>query len=271
MPHLIQLIDALTNFRSLIHQSIVEGGSEGKNAMIRSSRPILNVHEAVKSALISAGIAENALFPPLNNRSPELKLAGSRKQKDQDVCVIPSFSPTEEVLTEGLLDNVKDAYGEAFTERTIVINIRSQISSIQKNFDTMHERTTSEAINLHDRCPKICLGEVYMIAIPEYDERAMKNKEIVFKKPNPSLVLKYIKSFQAINSRKTTEKNFYQYESVCLLIVDFSQTPIKVYDTETSLKEAGLIPQETTVDMYSLSWDNFVPSLLKTYQTRFGA
>jgi hypothetical protein len=91
MPHLIQLSEALTNFRTLIHQSIKEGGSDGKNAMIRSSRPILNLHEAVKSALISAGIDENALFPPFNNRSPELKLAGSRKQKTKMFALFHLF------------------------------------------------------------------------------------------------------------------------------------------------------------------------------------
>jgi hypothetical protein len=271
MPHLISINDALTNFRSLIEQSIIEGGLEGKTAMIRSSNPILNLHEAVKSELIKAGINEASIFPPLNSRKPELKLAGSRKQKDQDVCVVPNLNKTEEVLAEGLLDDVVDIYGEAYTERTIAINIRSQISSIQKNFDTLHERTTSEAINLHDRCPKMCLGEVYMIAVPEYDEQEMKNNSIVFKKTKQAIVLKYIKSFQAINNRKTVEKNFYQYERVCLLIVDFSKTPIQIYDTQEALIEAGLIPKDTVVDMASLSWKSFIPSLLTTYTTRFGS
>lgn len=271
MQNLISIHDALNNFRTLIQQSIIEGGSTGKEAMIRSSRPILNLHEAVKTELVKAGIDEDRIFPPLSKRTPELKLAGSRKQKNQDVCVVPKFIHIEEVLTEGLLENVIDTYGEAFTERTIAINIRSQISSIQKNFDTLHERTTSEAINLHDRCPKMCLGEVYMIAVPEYDDKEIKNNKVVFKKPNPSLVLKYIKSFQAINNRKTIEKNFYQYERVCLLIVDFSKNPLKIYDTNEALIEDGLIPNEANVDISSLTWKNFIPSLLDTYKTRFGS
>ena len=271
MSHLISIEDALNNFRELIHQSIIDGGSAGKEAMIRSSRPILNLHEAVKSELIKAGIDNNLIFPPLNRRTPELKLAGSRKQKNQDVCVASNLIKTEEILTEGLLENIVDNYGEKFTERIISINIRSQISSIQKNFDTLHERTTSEAINLHDRCPKICLGEVYMIAVPEYDDKEIKNNKVVFKKTNQSLVMKYIKSFQAINNRKTIEKSFYQYERVCLLIVDFSKTPIKIYDTQESLIEDGLIPKEAKVDINSLTWNSFIPSLLNTYNTRFGS
>jgi hypothetical protein len=208
---------AIENFKELIEASIIENGAKGKEAMIRSSRPILNIHEAVKVELVEAGINEDLIFPPLNSRTPELKLAGSRKQKNQDVCVVSNLDKAEEILEEGLLQNVVDEYGEKFTERTISINIRSQISSIQKNFDTLYERTTSEAINLHDRCPKMVLGEVYMIAVPEYDDKEVKDNKIVFKKPNQATVLKYIKSFQAINNRKGTEKNFYKYEKVCAI------------------------------------------------------
>lgn len=76
---LISIQEALNNFKELIDNSIVEGGDTGKEAMIRSSRPILNLHEAVKSELVKAGIDEHLIFPPLNSRTPELKLAGSRK------------------------------------------------------------------------------------------------------------------------------------------------------------------------------------------------
>ncbi len=261
--------EAIDNFKELIESSIINNGAKGKEAMIRSSRPILNIHEAIKVELVEAGINEDLIFPPLNRRSPELKLAGSRKQKNQDVCVISDLDKAEEVLEEGLLQDVVDEFGEKFTERTISINVRSQISSIQKNFDTLYERTTSEAINLHDRCPKMVLGEVYMIAVPEYDDKEVKNHKIVFKKTHQATVLKYIKSFQAINNRKGTEKNFYKYEKVCLLIVDFSQSPAKIYNTANELKEARLIPEDSPIDISELSWEKFVPDLLEIHQERF--
>lgn len=260
---------AIERFKELIDSSILEGGAKGKEAMIRSSRPILNIHEAVKKELIEAGVKEELIFPPLNSRSPELKLAGSRKQKNQDVCMVSNLGKAEEIMQEGLLQDVVDEYGEKFTERTIAINVRSQISSIQKNFDTLYERTTSEAINLHDRCPRMVLGEVYMIAVPEYDDREVKNNKIVFKKANQATVLKYIKSFQAINNRKGIEKNFYKYEKVCLLIVDFSQNPVKIYNTSKELKDAGLIPKDSAIDISELSWEKFIPDLLQIYKERF--
>jgi hypothetical protein len=270
MPNSISIQKAVNNFKTLIEDSIKGGGEEAKQAMIRSSRPILNLHEAVKSELIKAGVAKDFIFPPLNSRTPELKLAGSRKQKNQDVCVVPNHKKAEQILEEGLLQDVVDEFGEKFTERTISINIRSQISSIQKNFDTLYERTTSEAINLHDRCPNMCLGEVYMIAVPEYDDKAIRDSKVVFKKVNQALVLKYIKSFQAINNRKGIEKNFYKYEKVCLLIVDFSKSPAKIYNTNAELIKDGLMPKDSTVDISELSWSKFIPELLKTYNERFG-
>ncbi len=268
--NLITLQQAIHNFKTLIEESIITGGEEGKQAMIRSSRPILNLHEAVKSELIKNGVNGKLIFPPISARIPEMKLAGSLKQKNQDVCVIPSFEKKVEVLKEGLLQDTIDEYGERFTERTISINIRSQISSIQKNFDTLYERTLSEAINLHDRCPKMCLGEVYMIAIPEYDDKEIKNKKVAFKKINQATVSKYIKSFLAINARKGTEKNFYQYEKACLLIVDFSQSPVKIYNNNDELIADGLLPEATTLNFSELSWNNFIPDLLSIYAERFG-
>ena len=270
MPNSISIQKAVNNFKTLIEDSIKEGGEEAKQAMIRSSRPILNLHEAVKSELIKEGVAKDFIFPPLNYRTPELKLAGSRKQKNQDVCIVPSHKKAKEILKEGLLQDIVDEFGEKFTERTISINVRSQISSIQKNFDTLYERTTSEAINLHDRCPKMCMGEVYMIAVPEYDDKAIRENKVVFKKISQALVLKYIKSFQAINDRKGVEKNFYKYEKVCLLIVDFSKAPAKIYNTNADLIKDGLIPEDSNVDISELSWVKFVPELLQTYADRFG-
>ena len=174
--------EAVFNFKYLIENAVLVGGNKAKTAIIRSSKPILNIHEAVKHELIKNGVEKHKIYPPLGERVPELKLAGSLKKKDQDVCVIPNIPRKKEVLSDGLLEGVADPFGIQFTSRTISINIRSQVSSIQKNFDTMYERTISEAQNLHDRCPNMVLGEVYMIAVPGYDDRQFANKKVAFKK-----------------------------------------------------------------------------------------
>lgn len=67
---------AIDSFKELIENSIIKNGAKGKEAMIRSSRPILNIHEAVKVEFIESSINEALIFPPLDCRTPELKLAG---------------------------------------------------------------------------------------------------------------------------------------------------------------------------------------------------
>jgi hypothetical protein len=271
MKNLISIQQAVNNFKDLIENSIIEGGSKAKTAMIRSSRPILNIHEAVKGQLVLSGVNEKLIFPPLGERKPELKLAGGLKQKNQDVCVAPNNAyHKSETLTIGLLKGTEDVYGEDFTKRTLTINIRSQISSIQKNFDTLYERTISEAQNLHDRCPHMVLGEVYLIAVPEYNDKEFSNNKCVFKNISPKIVEKYIKSFQAITNRTELDKFFYQYEATCLLIVDFSNKVPKIYHSTRELIEDGLLPADTDVKYEGLDWSNFSKKLMKIYAERFG-
>lgn len=261
---------ALINFKSLIENAILAEGRKGITSAIRSSIPILNLHEAVKYEFVKIGISPERIFPPLGARNPELKLAGSLKQKYQDICIKPELlAPQEAILTEGLLKGVVDEFGEDFTEKIISINIRSQISSLQKNFDTLFERTFSESQNLHERCPKMCLGEVYMIAIPEYDDRYFEQKTISFKKPRREVVEQYIRSFLSINERQAPQRNFYQYERVCLLIVNFSQGLPVIYDSDQSLIDAGLLAADSDLSIATLTWNSFAESLMSKWKERF--
>lgn len=262
--------DAVLNFKTSIDQSILMGGNAGKTAMIRSSVPILNIHEAVKHELVLRNINPNLIYPPMYCRTPELKLAGALKQKDQDICVTPNNVPRrQETLIGGLLDQTVDNYGFEYTKKSLVINVRSQISSIQKNFDTLFERTYAEAQNLHERCPDMVLGEVYLLAVPEYDDTMFGNNTISFKRVSQQLVEKYIKSFKAISDRINIQGDYYKYESTCLLIVDFSRTIPKIYNTTTELINDGLLPQNTALQYEGLDWGNFLDKLLNKYHSRF--
>ena len=269
--NLITIQQAVNNFKLLIEQAIEEDGNVGKTAMIRSSQPILNLHEAVKTQLINNGVNSSLIYPPLGTRRPEIKLAGALKQKNQDICILPNNINLEnEVLLTGLLEGVIDPYGIKSTNRILTINVRSQISSIQKNFDTLYERIIFEAQNLHERCPEIVLGEMYMIAVPEYDDREFKNNTIKFRNVSPALVKKYIKSFKAISGRRKTDKNFFQYEASCLLIVDFSKNPPKIYTSTSELIQKGLLDEDTDVHYEGLGWNDFIANLISAYENRFG-
>jgi hypothetical protein len=269
MTNLITIQQAVDNFKKLIETSILEGGIKAKEAMIRSSKPINNIHEAVKADLIRKGISPARIHPPLNETKPELKLAGFIKQKHQDVCVSPDgYVPEEETMTEGILREATDYYGKDYTERTISINVRSQMSSLAKNFDTLYERTIAEAQNLHVRCPKMVLGEVYMIPVKEYDASVMDENRVEFI-DRIGAVEKYIKSFQAINGRPNYEREDYKYERVCLLLVDFQQTPAKIYSTNQELYDDGLLDEASDASIEELSWETFTDNILSAYNERF--
>lgn len=271
MTNLITIQQAVDGFKELIETSIIEGGIKAKEAIIRSSRPINFIHEAVKADFIRKGISPDRIHPPLGASKPELKLAGFIKQKHQDVCVSPDgYIPDSEIMTEGILREATDYYGKDYTERTISVNIRSQMSSLAKNFDTLYERTIAEAQNLHVRCPKMVLGEVYMIPVKEYDVIVMDNNVVQFI-DKVGAVEKYIKSFQAINGRLDYTREDYKYERVCLLLVDFEQSPAKIYSTNQDLINDGLLDESSTASIDELSWETFTDNILSNYETRFGS
>jgi hypothetical protein len=271
--YLINLQDALNKIKHSIENAIETGGTEGKNNLIRTSKPIGLLHDVVKSELIKNNISDKLIAPALGVSRGELSLAGFFKKKDQDVCVMQKgLKPITETLeNEGILNGVEDKYGKDFTEKCLSINVRSQLSSCAKNFDTLYERTILEAINLHKRCPKMCLGEFYMITVREYDSSAANRHEVKYRdtKGIQNHIEKYILSFGAINNRVTTNDSF-KYERVCLLIVDFSQDTPKYYGSDSELKNDGLLSENSSASINDMNFESFVPTLLKTYSKRFG-
>lgn len=271
---LITLQEAINEIKSSIEGAILKSGTLGKNNLIKTQKPIKLIHEVVKSELINKNIRADLIKPLLNDSNGELTLSGFLKNKDQDICVVPkSKIPIPEVLKlDGILKGTNDKYGHMYTESCLSINIRSQLSSSAKNFDTLYERTFAEALNLHLRCPKMVLGEVYMIAVNEYDSNASNKKQIGFKniKKIDKHIEKYLMSFSAINMRKNTETEHYKYERTCLLVVDFSKDIPKIYNTDDELREDGLLPSKTYATIKNLCFPNFINDITNVYIERFG-
>ena len=274
MTNLITLQNAVNEIKNSIETAIKQSGTEGKNNLIRSQKPIKLLHEVVKAELIHNSLSFKCLNPPLEQSNGELSLSGFFKKKDQDICVVPNGAEEikETLNFQGILYGKEDKYGSDFTEKTLSINVRSQLSSSAKNFDTLYERIFAEALNLHLRCPKMVLGELYMIAVNEYDSDAANNKQIKYKnvKGVAKHIEKYLLSFSAVNGRKSTTDDHFKYERVCLLIVDFSQKIPKIYNTNEELIQDDLLPENSIATIKNLSFPNFVSDLLDIYSTRFG-
>jgi hypothetical protein len=262
--------DQLVEFKRMIEEAILENGVKGKESVIRASGLINLVHDAVKYELIENGINPDNIFPKLYESKPEIKLVGFFKQKDQDVCAVPSNIEKQKVLINwgplGYL-NKTDPYGDEFSRNTLVINVRSQMSSLAKNADTLFERAIAEAQNLHIQYPDIVLGEVYLIPTNEYDDELVKDRKVGFKDRNTD-VERYITFFNSLNNRNNVESDEYKYEKCALLIVDFSKEKPYLYTSTAELVRDGLLPEGFQVEAGTLSFNSFTQDIIDTYARR---
>ena len=262
--------DQLVKFKRMIEDAIIEGGAEGKNACIRTQAPINLIHDAVKQELIDHGIMEELIYPPLGESKPEIKLAGFLKQKDQDVCVVPNgIDEKRTPINWGLMafQNEIDPYGFDYSTNTLVINVRSQMSSLAKNADTLFERTFAEALNLHMRYPKMVLGEVYLIPVYEYDDTEAAKHKVKFKNKHVN-VEKYITFFDAINNRQKLDET-YKYERCTLLVVDFRPETPKLYRNSAELKADGIVSASFPIEYATLSFDTFTEEIVDVDAARY--
>ena len=266
--------EAVARIKYLIEKSIIDGGVEAKNNLIRTQGPICILHDVAKASFMRLGVNPDYINPPYGEHNGELKLAGFFKCKDQDICILPgNVSAEEEILLfDGILKGKKDPFGFDLTQKILSVNVRSQLSSIAKNFDTLYERTFAEALNLHLRCPNMVLGEFYMIPVFEYDDNLAKEHRVGFKSNRKiqEHIQKYIYSFGAVNNRSTISGEEYKYERVCLLIVDFNRDTPKIYNTDDELKADGLLPEHTTASINNMNFSTFASTLMSIYQQRFG-
>lgn len=151
----------------------------------------------------------------------------------------------------------------------MALNVRSQLSSIQKNYDTMFERVFAEALTLHNRFPHMVLGYLYLIPTVGYDSDAAKQRQITLSERYN--LQKYILSFSAITGRSGPTDVAWKYERLCLLIADFEKNPPTIMGDMRSLLSEGLVTEEFS-RLYS--FDNLAPQgffdeLYKTMMERY--
>jgi len=262
--------DQLLQFKTCIEDSIVRDGVKGKESAIRSKFLINLIHEAVKYEFIEKGINPDNIYPPFGATKPEIKMAGFLKQKDQDICIVPNkITKNSTTIDWGPLafEKKHDPYGMDYSTNSLVINVRSQMSSLSKNSDTLFERTFAEAHNLHLRYPEIVLGEVYLIPLYEYDDNLVKENKVGFKSKQTN-VEKYISFFNAINNRQSGGDSF-AYERCALLIVDFDQPQPYLFKNSSELKDAGIISQDFGIEYATLNFQDFAADILEVYASRY--
>lgn len=275
---------ACDNFRFAFKRAVEIAGDKGKQSLTTSSKHILLFHEVVKSELIRNGVRPDLIFPPQYSSEGELKFTGFIKAKKQDISAVPSAyigKETPENITIGMMTGNIDVFGKNYTENSLVVNIRSQMSSIGNNVDTIAERAFAETLNLHMRCPNMVLGELFILPItglkmnevkknnPVY-EPIIKTKKKKNSKTTAESIETVINTYSSINNRNIASDEDYKYERLCLILADFSQTPVKIYKTTAELIADNLLPNGSTATLNGLEFDTFISDLLNIYSTRFG-
>jgi len=249
-------------------------GAKAKASLTTSGRLIAELHEvvkiSVKKELKNNGLinADFIVHPPFGKSKPEKTVNGYLKAKKQDVVFF--FNPEQEVsIKKGPLKGESDSVGEETTKKSIIIGVRSQLSSIDKNFDTLMERAYAEALNMRLRIPEVVMGEVFLLPVNEYDETVMSRNIVQFSS-NKTKIKKYLLLFDAISNRKksTSKLDYHKYERSCVLIVDFQQSPVKIYETLDELKQDGIVPKNFKIDFCQLSPKNFSEDLVRLYRAR---
>ena len=250
-------------------------GLSAKTGLIRSESLIQRIHEVTKQSLhseLNFREIEHEIHPPLGAKSPELTVWGLLKKKKQDIVILAGNMEAEpELIQVGPLAGQMDELGRRVTNQSIVIGVRSQLSSIAKNFDTLMERTFAETINLRFRHPRLVMGEVYLLAVKDYDEQLMKENRVGWKNEYTN-VERFISIFNSMSGRDDYEdvNEFYRYERCVLLLVDFSLEPPKVYETLDELRADGIVGANFNQNFYRLSPTNFSQDLVHAYMRRHG-
>ncbi len=246
-----------------------ENGQKAKEALIRSQNSIRLFHECTKISLkktLERSISKNWLcFPPVGQNSPELKIYGRIKGKDQDLVYLCEKLKRERI-TEGPNEGEIDTVGLSALASSIVVGVRSQMSSVDKNFDTLMERAFAETLNLRLRIPTLTMGELYVLPLIELDDQAMRSNQVRFKSKRVNAE-KFIKTFNSFSGRADLEiHNQYKYDATALLFLDLKQSPPKVFFNEHDLSNAGFT--DSTCSLFSnIKPEEFDDRIVKKYMT----
>lgn len=193
---------------------------ENPQKAVRGQGMIKQLHDFSIRELKRLGISERKFII-----KPEATIFGAHKPKEVDVAVIH-----KEV---GPL---------------IIVSIRSQMSSIDKNFINYYEGIIGDVISLHEKYPDLVIGEIYMLPKETIIRDLDGHRRI-----EPHDLRKKEKLFKRITNRKDGKDRLDKYEHLAFLAVDFVKEPPEVLD----------IPEDPTLRI-----EDFYDKLLRTYEER---
>lgn len=223
------------------------GASSNSINEIRSGKIIENIHDYAQDYLVSEGVPDSYIVR-------DRRCEGYFKRKEQDILVTKS--------THSICEDPE-----------ISINVRSQMSSIQKNFDTLFERLVAESVNLHEKYEDLTCGYLYLIPTVGLDSTALKEGKLITKERYN--LEKYIDCFLKIAARKSSTDDKYKYEAMGLIIVDVKDDgSFLIVDDLEYIFSIGRVSREFFLE-YRNNFDDLNPfntmnKLLDVYDSRKG-
>ncbi|AKI97991.1 hypothetical protein [Kosmotoga pacifica] len=240
------IIDINDYLRRFVN-AYLSGAEKNSINAIRSGKIINNIHNYVIDYLKYKKVREEYI-------TPEKKCKGYFKTKKQDILVTKSQS-------------------KICFEPELSINVRSQMSSIQKNYDTLYERLIAEAVNLHEEYPNLVCGYLYLLPTIGLDSKDL-SKGIINPREQYNLE-QYIESFLIISGRHSKEDAIYKYEAFGLILIDLDSNGnfklVTDLDYLVAIKRISKkFADEFRVRFNELSPLLFMERLIKEYDHRKG-
>lgn len=246
-----ELVNILDGIKTDFESAIEDPDDNPSYSLIRSEDLIGRVHTYIIDQLEDNGVNPQNIQEDTHPNDTSATVYGFPKTKSQDILV-HSYEENGPIVGPRM-----------------AINVRSQLSSIGKNFDTIFERIYAESLNLHNRFPYLPLGYFFLLPKRGYDSSAKQNN--VVERSEKFDVQKFISSYSSLSGRESPEDEKWKYEAMCLLIVDFEQSPPQIMDNIDDFVEQEIVTPEFA-EIYGsevISVENFFEKLLSDYKTRY--
>jgi hypothetical protein len=246
-----KLVNILDGIKTDFESAIEDPDDNPSYSLIRSEDLIGRVHTYIIDQLEDNGVNPQNIQEDTYPNDTSATVYGFPKTKSQDILV-HSYEENGPIVGPRM-----------------AINVRSQLSSIGKNFDTIFERIYAESLNLHNRFPYLPLGYFFLLPKRGYDSSAKQNN--VVERSEKFDVQKFISSYSSLSGRESPEDEKWKYEAMCLLIVDFEQSPPQIMDNIDDFVEQEIVTPEFA-EIYGsevISVENFFEKLLSDYKTRY--
>lgn len=246
-----ELVNILDGIKTDFESAIEDPDDNPSYSLIRSEDLIGRVHTYIIDQLEDNGVNPQNIQEDTYPNDTSATVYGFPKTKSQDILV-HSYEENGPIVGPRM-----------------AINVRSQLSSIGKNFDTIFERIYAESLNLHNRFPYLPLGYFFLLPKRGYDSSAKQNN--VVERSEKFDVQKFISSYSSLSGRESPEDEKWKYEAMCLLIVDFEQSPPQIMDNIDDFVEQEIVTPEFA-EIYGsevISVENFFEKLLSDYKTRY--